>query len=269
MYKLVAIDMDGTLLNSEKIVSERNRQAIKEAVEKGAMVVISTGRGFIGIEKYLNELGLDKKGQYALTMNGGAAYDCYTKQPITNIGIKGSDLHRIHKMNEELGLKIQAYTLDKCVALEENEYTDFEKHHVGTEVQILDFYKDIDEDDDIMKVLLLEEPEILDEKIKLLPKEIINEYHCVKSLPMCLEVLNKECNKGVGLKALIEKLDIKPEEIIAIGDEGNDYEMIEFAGLGVAMGNANPKIKEIASYITDTNDNHGVAKVIEKFILNK
>ena len=269
MYKLVAIDMDGTLLNSEKQLSERNGQAIKAAVEKGAMVVISTGRGFAGVEKYLKELGLEKEGQYALTMNGGAAYDCYTKQPITNIGIKGADLHKIYKLNEELGLKIQAYTLDKCVALEENEYTEFEKVHVGTEVEILDFYKDINEDDDIMKVLLMEVPEILDEKIKLIPKEIIEEYNCVKSLPMCFEILNKECNKGVGLKELTEKLGIKPEEVIAIGDECNDYEMIEFAGLGVAMGNANPKIREIANYNTDTNDNDGVAKVIEKFILNK
>ena len=268
MYKLIAIDMDGTLLNSEKQLSERNGQAIKEAVEKGAMVVISTGRGFSGIEKYLKELGLEREGQYALTMNGGAAYDCYTKKAITNIGIKGSDLHKIFKVNEELGLKIQAYTLDKCVALEENEYTEFERVHVGTKIEIVDFCKDIKSDDDIMKVLLMEEPEILDEKIKLIPKEIIEEYNCVKSLPMCFEILNKSCNKGIGLKELIEKLGITPDEVIAIGDECNDYEMIEFAGLGVAMGNANLKIKEIANYITDTNDNDGVAKVIEKFILN-
>ena len=267
MYKLVAIDMDGTLLNDEKKISERNRQAIRQATENGCMIVISTGRGFVGVERYLKDLGLDKKGQYALTMNGGAAYDCFTKKPITNIGIKGSDLHKIYKMNKDLGLKIQAYTLDKCVALEENIYTNFERDYIGSEIQILDFCKDIDEDDDIMKVLLLDEPEILDEKIKLIPKEIIEEYNCVKSLPMCLEILNKECNKGLGLERMIKVLGIKKEEVIAIGDESNDYEMIKFAGLGVAMGNANPMIKEISDYITDTNDNDGVAKVIEKFVL--
>lgn len=267
MYKLVAIDMDGTLLNSEKKVSQRNRQAIKKAVEKGALVVISTGRGFTGIESYLDDLGLNKEGQYALTMNGGAAYNCFTKEPLTQIGLKGDDLHRVYELSKELGVKIQAYTLDECLAQEENEYTEFEREHVGTKVNIIDFCKDIKKDDDIMKVLLLEEENILDERIKLIPKEIIEEYNVVKSLPMCLEILNKSCNKGIGLKEMSEKLGISSDEIIAIGDEGNDYEMIEFAGLGIAMGNANPKIKEIANYVTDSNDNDGVAKAIEKFIL--
>ena len=269
MYKLVAIDMDGTLLNSDKKVSERNRQAIEKAVEMGAMVVISTGRGFTGIENHLNDLGLNKDGQYALTMNGGAAYNCFTREPLTQIGLKGQDLHKVYELSKVLGVKIQAYTLDKCLAEAESEYTAFEREHIGTEINIIDFCKDIKKDDDIMKVLLMEEPSILDEKIKLIPKEIMQEYNVVKSLPMCLEILNKSCNKGIGLKELIEKLGISSDEVIAIGDEGNDYEMIEFAGLGVAMGNANPRIKEISNYITDTNDNDGVAKVIEKFILNK
>lgn len=268
MYKLVAIDMDGTLLNTEKKVSKRNKKAIQDAVENGAMVVISTGRGFTGIKNYLDELGLNKKGQYALTMNGGAAYDCHSKKNITRIGLEPKDVLEIHDMNEKIGLKMQAYTLDKCLAKEENEFTKFEREHIGTEIKILDFYKDIHKHDDIMKVLLLDDPAILDEKIKLIPQEIQEKYTLVKSLPMCLEVLNKNCNKGLGLKELIDKLGIKREEIIAIGDESNDFEMIEFAGLGVAMGNANEQIKSIANYITDTNDEHGVAKVIEKFILN-
>lgn len=269
MYKLVAIDMDGTLLNSDKKVSERNRQAIKEATDKGAMVVISTGRGFAGIEKYLDDLGLNKNGQYALTMNGGAAYDCFTKKNITRIGLEHSDTLKVYNMNKKLGLKIQVYTLDKCLALEENEFTRFERELIGTDIKILEEFNDIHKHNDIMKVILLEEPSVLDEKMKNIPSEIKEQYNFVKSLPMSLEVLNKNCNKGLGLKELIKTLGLKKEEVMAIGDEENDYEMIQFAGLGVAMGNANEKIKGIANYITDTNDNDGVAKVIEKFILEK
>lgn len=268
MYKLIAIDMDGTLLNNEGKISEKNRQAIKKATEKDVKVVLASGRGFSGLERFIDELGLNVEGQYALACNGGASYACHTKKPISVTGIKGKDLLKIDELNKELGLKIQAYTLDNCLAKEENEYTKFERDHVGTEIKILDFYKDIAQDDDIMKVLLLEEPSILDEKIKIIPKEYSDTYNMVKSLPMALEIMSKECHKGIGIKKLIDELGIKKEEVICIGDEFNDYEMIEFAGLGIAMGNANPKIKEIAQYVTLTNEESGVAHAIEKFVLN-
>ena len=268
MYKLIAIDMDGTLLNKEGKVSEKNRQAIKKATENGVKVVITTGRGFSGIERFLDELGLNKQGEYALVCNGGAAYNCHTKKPISTLGIKGKDLHIINEINKELNLTLQAYTLDMCFASEENEYTKFEREHIGTKIEIIDFCKDIKEDDDLMKVLLLEKPEVLDEKIKMIPKEIKEKYTLVKSLPVTLEIMNKECHKGFGLEKLIKELGIKREEVISIGDEQNDFEMIEFAGLGVAMGNASEKIKEIADYITKTNEEDGVAHVIEKFVLN-
>ncbi|MGL4740291.1 MAG: Cof-type HAD-IIB family hydrolase [Sarcina sp.] len=269
MYKLVAIDMDGTLLNSEKQISQRNRKAITDAVKAGAMVVIATGRGYVGIESHLKDLGLNVQGQYTLAMNGGAAYDSYTGKAVTSLGLKGKDLHRIYDLSQELNLKIQAYTLDECLAIEDNEFTEFERVHVGTPVKILESYKDISEDDDIMKVLLMGEPAFIDSKIKLIPEEFSRDYTMVKSLPMCLEIMNKNCNKGIGLKELAHKLGVKQEEVIAIGDEQNDFEMIKFAGLGVAMGNANQIIKDVANYETKTNDEDGVALVIEKFILNK
>ena len=102
----------------------------------------------------------------------------------------------------------------------------------------------------------------------MLPEEIKEKYALVKSLPMTLEIMNKECNKGFGLERLIKELGVNREEVISIGDEQNDFEMIKFAGLGVAMGNASEKIKEIADYITKTNEEDGVAHVIEKFVLN-
>ncbi|WP_066870642.1 Cof-type HAD-IIB family hydrolase [Clostridium mediterraneense] len=268
MYKLIAIDMDGTLLNKEGKISKKNRQAINKATENGVKVVITTGRSFSGIERFLDELGLNKQGEYALVCNGGAAYNCYTREVITSVGLKGKDLHIINEINKGLNLKIQAYTLDLCFANEENKFTKFEREHIGSKIEIIDFCKDIKEDDDIMKVLLLEEPEILDEKIKMLPEEIKERYALVKSLPMTLEIMNKECNKGFGLEKLIKELGVKREEVVSIGDEQNDFEMIKFAGLGVAMGNASEKIKEIADYITKTNEEDGVAHVIEKFVLN-
>nr|WP_264175108.1 HAD-IIB family hydrolase [Clostridium tagluense] len=100
-----------------------------------------------------------------------------------------------------------------------------------------------------------------------LPKEFYSEYNVVKTMPIVLEVMDKDCNKGYGVKVLGDMLGIKKEEIICIGDEANDIEMITYAGLGIAMGNAIEELKDVAEYVTLDNDNDGVAKAIEKFIL--
>lgn len=269
MYKLIALDMDGTLLNKNGEVSEGNKIAIKKAIEKGIKVVLCSGRNIDGLEKFLEELSLKEDGQYIITCNGGAIYSCHDKKVISSIMMKGKDIHKISKLSKELGIKMQVYTLDKCIATEENEYTEFERNHIGTTIKIINDYNEINEDEELMKALLLEKAEILDEKIKKIPQEYREKYNLVKSLPQTLEVMPKNCNKAIGIKNLIEKIGIKPEEVIAIGDECNDLEMIEFAGLGVAMGNGNVKVKEIANYITESNNEDGVAKVIEKFILKK
>ena len=116
---------------------------------------------------------------------------------------------------------------------------------------------------------MIDEPEILDAGMKKLPNEVYEKYSVAKSAPFFLEFFNKEANKGVGVKLLANHLGIKREEVITVGDEMNDFSMIEYAGLGVAMGNACDKIKEISNFITDTNNNDGVAKVIEEFIIKE
>ena len=115
--------------------------------------------------------------------------------------------------------------------------------------------------------MMIDEPEILDEGMAKLPKELWNKYSVAKSTPYFLEFFNKDSNKGLALDRLAKHLGIKKEEIITMGDAMNDFPMIEYAGMGIAMGNAVPEIKEIAKYVTDTNDNDGVAKAIEKFVL--
>ena len=115
--------------------------------------------------------------------------------------------------------------------------------------------------------MMIDEPEILGPAMEKLPKEVYEKYTVVRSTPFFLEFLNKEVNKGVGVELLAKHLGIKREEVMTFGDAGNDLHMIEYAGLGVAMANAFDEVKEAANYITDTNENDGVAKAIEKFIL--
>lgn len=134
-------------------------------------------------------------------------------------------------------------------------------------MKIINFISDIKEDDEITKILFSQREELLAKKMLELPKEFYNEYTVVKTMPTVLEVMSKDCNKGYGVKVLADKLGIKKDEIICIGDQANDIEMITYAGLGIAMGNAIDELKGIAQYITSDNDNDGVAKAIEKFIL--
>jgi Cof subfamily protein (haloacid dehalogenase superfamily) len=117
--------------------------------------------------------------------------------------------------------------------------------------------------------MFIDDEKTLDRVIKALPKDIYEKYTIMRSMPYFLEFLNKNANKGTGVKLLSEKLGIKQNEIICAGDADNDRHMLKYAGLGVAMGNASDNIKEIANFTTKTNEEDGIAYVIDKFIFNK
>ncbi|SHK07843.1 hypothetical protein SAMN02745163_03169 [Clostridium cavendishii DSM 21758] len=267
MYKLLAIDMDGTLLNSKGNISEGNKEAIKRAIENGVKVVITSGRSIGGLNRFLEHVGLVGENEYIITNNGGSIYRTNDFKCISYKGLKGSDLMKAYKLSKELGVKISAYVEEGCIFPEDNEFVKFEREHIGTPVKIIDFDKDVNDNDEIAKILFLGKDNDFENYEEKIPREFFDNYHMVKSLSFVLEMMNKECNKGYGVRTLAEYLNIKIDEIICIGDQANDLEMIEYAGLGIAMGNAIDDIKNIASYVTDTNDNDGVAKAIYKFVL--
>ena len=114
---------------------------------------------------------------------------------------------------------------------------------------------------------MIDEPEILQKAVDNLPQEVYDKYTVVRSTPYFLEFLNKAVNKGTGVELLAKHLGVNQEEIMTFGDAGNDLDMIVYAGMGVAMANGFDEVKEVANYITDSNENDGVAKAIEKFVL--
>ncbi len=119
----------------------------------------------------------------------------------------------------------------------------------------------------IIKVLMVAEPSKLNAVISALPSTLREEFTVVQSAPFFLEFLNPASHKGAGVAAIAEHLGIQPDEVICMGDAENDHAMLEYAGLGIAMANAMEATKQIADYITESNDDHGVAKAIEKFVL--
>ena len=268
MYKLIALDMDGTLLTTDKKVSERTEAAIKAAEAKGVKIVLASGRPLVGLNRYLEELELIKGEDYVLSFNGGLVQNTKTAEIVSKVSLKGSDLKYIYEISKELNINIHAFSAkDGLITPKNSHYTEHEAEINGIDINIKDF-NEVDDEEDIIKVMMIDPQEILDPAIERLPKEVYKKYSVFKSSPFFLEFTHKEVDKGLGLKRLGEYLGIKKEEIIACGDAGNDLSMVKYAGLGVAMDNAVPEVKEAADYITASNDEDGIAKVIEKFILN-
>lgn len=267
MYKLIAIDMDGTLLNDEKKISPANFEAIQQARENGVKVVLASGRPLIGFKRYLEELNLISEDDYAVAFNGALVQSAEGSKVISKIPLTLDDYKNLYKLSKELNVNIHALTENSVISPKDSEYTRQEANWNGIPNEII-AVDDVDECTTIVKVMFVDKPEIIEEIIEMIPEEVSNKYTVVRSAPFYLEFLNKAVNKGAGVAALAEKLNIKQEEVICIGDAGNDIHMIEYAGLGVAMGNAFPEVKKVANFITKTNEQDGVAHIINKFILH-
>ncbi len=266
MYKLVVLDIDGTLVNSEKKITEKTKEYIKKATEKGVKFILASGRTPYGILPVAKEIELEKIGGYILAYNGGMCVNCVTMETLYETNMHNSEITKIYEYAKENNIPLMTY--DKETLLIPNEVTKY----IELEARINnltikkseDFLKDVNFD--FPKVLFTDEGEIL-AKHESKVKELVPHLEVFRSEPFFLEVCPPNIHKATGIAKIIEILGVKQEEVIAIGDGFNDVTMIEYAGLGVAMGNAHDDIKAIANYVTVTNDEDGVCKVIEEFIL--
>ncbi|MBK5239596.1 sugar-phosphatase [Clostridium sp.] len=266
MYKLIALDMDGTLLNDKKQISLANYNAIQQARDNGVKVVLASGRPLVGFEKYLEELDLISKDDYAVAFNGALVQSSEGGEIVSKTTLTIDDYKYLYELSKELKVNIHALTETTVISPYDSKYTRNEAYMNGISREISDVY-DVPADTTIVKVMFVDEPEIIEEIMNMIPEEVSDKYTIVRSAPFYLEFLHKSVNKGAGVAALAKKLNIKQEEVICIGDAGNDIHMIKYAGLGVAMGNAFPEVKKIANFITKTNEEDGVAHVINKFVL--
>ncbi|MFU0823568.1 sugar-phosphatase [Clostridium sp.] len=266
MYKLIALDMDGTLLDKNNIISKENQQAIKKAKDKGVKIVLATGRTLKGIKPYLEELDITDGNNYCVTCNGSIVINSSTNEIITKVLLNYEDLLYLYKLSKKLNIYIHALTTSNCITPICNKYTKIEANMNRVSIEEVDF-NTISGPLEIIKILFVGPEEKISLAINTLPKEVYDKYTVVRSYPYFLEFMHKEVNKGTGVESLAKKLHIKPSEIICVGDAENDLHMIKYAGLGVAMENAFPNVKKAADYITYSNNESGVAHVINKFIL--
>lgn len=265
MYKLIAVDMDGTLLRKDDIISKRNKEVIRKLREKGIKVVLASGRPIHGLERYLEELDLVAEDEYVMSYNGSIVQNVKTKEVIAKNMLKGKDLHRLYELAQRLKIDLHAFSVKGCITPKMNYYSQLEGKMNNIPVYEVNF-EEIAIDEDIIKIMYVGAPNEIDRVIKQLPETLYKDYNVVRSMPFFLEFLSRTSGKETGVKMLAECLDIAPHEVMCIGDAGNDVEMLQYAGLGVAMGNAFEEVKQIADYITKTNEEDGVAHAIEKFV---
>ena len=277
MIKLLALDLDGTVLNSQSEVSPTTRQAIREAIAAGVYVVLSTGRPYCGIPRnQFDGLGI----QYCITTNGSGIYSYDSGECLYN-----------HGMSEEFILPILEHLLTYDIHLDAyidgNAYTslatvdaamklDFPpnllKYVLGTRIRVDDLPAFIREHHyHVQKITMnfypTEDGTLKDRQAVLDYLNSIAGITCVSGGFGNLEITRDDVSKGKALHILAERLALAIEETMAIGDTENDLSIIEAAGMGVAMGNATPDVKAAADCITGTNDEDGVAQAIYTYIL--
>jgi len=266
MYKLIALDMDGTLLNSSKEVTESVRTAIAKAKQKGIKVVLCTGRPLSGVKSYLKLLNLTETGDFVVTYNGALVQEADTERAIFHKTMSATDINRhleIAQKNEVRNhfLDLEAmYTTDKAIS----DYTVLDAYLTKSH---LNYVTGVQEPREFVKFMYSDHPNLIDQLETQLPPPLLQDFTVIRSQPFFLEVMNKEADKGRGVEALAQHLGITKDEVICVGDAENDRHMIEYAGLGAAMANASDSIKQIADFVTRSNDEDGVAFVIEKYLL--
>ena len=267
MYKIIALDMDETLLQPNKTISAEDRDALIKAQEMGIYVVLATGRPIFGIRKYIDELQIPDKG-YAVCFNGAEVTTIDTKELIYNEKLNGDDLHYLAKLAKKLNVNMHGFDKNGCFSEKMSKFTNLEitLNHIDLNYVKYDDFKP---DHEIIKIMYVDEPEYLDSVIKKFPKEIYDRFNIVKSAPFFLEFLKPTADKWYAIEALAKHLGIKNEEIMTFGDEKNDYLMIKNAGLGIAMGNAIDEVKKVAKFVTVKNYENGIAYALNKFIFNK
>ena len=264
MIKLILCDLDGTLFDKNKNISDGNIKAIRSLKE--TKFVVATGRPISGAMSVASTLGLDSPGNYTVCYNGALIVENKTLKPIYKRTIPGSFVKKAFKAGMEFGTNFHAFLADgTLVTNEKNPYTAVEERLNHLDAKVIDVTK-IDDNEQFLKCMLVGDKELLDHVMENVPQEFLEETNMVRSAGIYLEFLNKECNKGYSLLFLQEYLNLETSETMAIGDAHNDKYMLEVAGTAVAMKNSFPCLFEVATFVTDDNESSGVAKAIARVI---
>lgn len=267
-YKLLVLDLDGTLTNQQKEITPYTRNILIKAQEQGIKIVLASGRPTYGIVPLANELRLGDFEGYILSYNGGQIIDWKTKDVMYENTLHPEVYPYLYECASKNGFTILSYKDEYIIS--ENADDPYVRHEaflnkmpsitVPCFLDVINF--------PVAKCLIVGDPEplaILEQEMKV---TLRNQMNVFRSEPFFLELVPKGIDKARSLAVLLDELGMKEEEMIACGDGFNDLSMIQYAGLGVAMANAQEIVRKEADYITLSNEEDGVAHVVEKFILH-
>lgn len=290
MKKLIAIDLDGTLLNSYGEISKKNKKKLVEIHKKGAEIVLASGRTTESVLNFATELGICN---YLIAGNGAIVYDIKEQKILSNKFMRKNRLLDVIKICEESGIYYNIYTEEAVITKslkyntlfysKENEKKEESKR---TKIDIVDnVYNYIKKREkiDYTKVTICDESRemfnsVIDKLKQIENLEVLDVSRMTKKIIKCgrkniklqyyyTEISNENVNKWTAIEYLMKKISIGREDVITIGDNINDREMLKYAAIGIATGNSNPEIKKIANFVVSDNNSDGVSEAVEKIIV--
>ncbi len=266
-YEILVLDIDGTLTTTEKTISNETLQAIINIQKRGHMVVLASGRPTPGIWPVARKLEMEKYGGYILSYNGARIINCSTNEIIYQKVLPHELLPEIYQAAKEYKTGLLTYDEHSIlVATKMDEYIEKEAWiNKLPYTQIPDFLDYVTFD--VNKCVMTAHPDYLAQVEIKMKERFEGRLNIFRSEPFFLEVVPLHIDKAESLGQLLDYLHLSREQMISCGDGYNDITMIQYAGMGVAMANAQQKVKEVADYITLSNDNNGVAHVINEFML--
>lgn len=268
--KIIALDLDDTLLKDDLTISDYTVSVLQKAVQKGIYVTLSSGRTDNAILTYVRRLDIagTQGGRYIIAQNGAAISDLHERKTIFSRVLEGDILTCVYCKAREMSLVCEVYDASTIYIPQPNKWSDIDAKLSGLKQQVVADFETF-----LMKghpkTVVPGEPEVLQKLQAELKEEIGKRCVIFTSKPYFLEVMPKNTGKGEALMWLAEHLGIPQSQTLAFGDAMNDESMIRLAGTSVAMKNGTQEIKNIADCISDyTNDEDGVARFIEKYVLN-
>lgn len=265
-YKMIVVDMDDTLLTDDHTISEENKEMIFKAQEMGVYVVLASGRPTSAMTAYAKELKMDYYNSFMISFNGSTITDLKEDKVLFEHALTKEQIHSLYDFSQQNNTHIITYLGEQIISERHSEYIDIESTITGLELLIVPSFKEA-VTTSAVKCLLLEEPSYL-KSVEAVLKDAMPDLSVCMSKPFFLEAAPNGIDKAAAIQVLAEKLNIHQSEIIAIGNAGNDLTMVQYAGLGVWVDNVDAELREFGDVIVASNNDHGVAEVIKRYILN-
>ena len=264
-YRAIALDLDGTLTNHEKVVTPKTREALLQAASQGAVIILASGRPTYGIEPVAECLELQKRGGYILSYNGGNIVNANTGEKLFSQFLPDEVIPELYAYAKEHGHALLGYAGNEIITeMPDDQYVKEESRINKMNIRKVDnLFESLEPHP--TKLLMTGDPTLMLKAEEELVEKLGDRMDIFRSAPFFLELVPKGIDKAKSLTRLLTKINLTPADLIAFGDGYNDLSMLKLAGMGVAMENAAPEVRAEADYVTLSNEEDGVAAALAHF----